>query len=416
MASAAAGTARITLPRSSFQNLPRRPRIGVDLHDWDTGRRRSDLLALYRAAIPMAPDLDFVVFAERPGDLREAHPAFQEPNVRVVAMPARGALWRLGWQLPRLQRLEGLDLLHVRRHVPFRPGSSATHGAVACTVPDLLAESHPEHVRGLRAPMMRWMGRRAVRRADLLFAVSDYTRGELARRHGVDPARVALTPPGVDPLRFRPGPDGVAFVQARGLEPGRYVCTVGRVDPRKNHLNLLRALAQMPRPRLPLVFIGPCDVKAVQGAVRELNLSDDVIILDTVDDLEYPALLRHAALFLYPSYAEGFGMPVVEALASGVAVVVSDRTALPEVSGGTALTVSPDDPTEIAAAALALLADPVRRQVLAGRGRAHVLRYRWELAAEVLLARLRRHFRQDPGAGSWWFDAALAGVTEAPPP
>jgi glycosyltransferase involved in cell wall biosynthesis len=130
----------------------------------------------------------------------------------------------------------------------------------------------------------------------------------------------------------------------------------------------------------------------LQEVAQALGVAQDLVVLDNVDDRELPALLRHAAIFVYPSLAEGFGMPVVEAMASGVAVVASNATALPEVSGGLALTVTTDDPTELAAAMLALLADPRRRQALAKRAREHVARYQWDLSAEVLLRALRRHF------------------------
>jgi glycosyltransferase involved in cell wall biosynthesis len=331
--------------------------------------------------------------------------------VRLVTMPPTSAFERLGWQLPLLQRRERLDLLHLQSGLPLHwPGLPRV--PVACTFHDLLLDSHPELFPSLGAALRRRSVHRAVAGAALRFAVSEFTREQLCLHHGVDPATVVLTPNGVDLERFRPGPEGTAFVLARRLQPGRYVCTIGQLEPRKNHLGLLKALALMPRPRLPLVVIGatPARQRDLQALAQDLGVADDVFQLDDVDDRELPALLRHAAVFVYPSLAEGFGLPVIEAMASGVAVVASNATALPEVCGDAALTVSPDDPTELAAALLTLLADPVRRQALARRARERVARYQWDVPAERLVRSFRRQLQVADARGP------NAAIPATPPP
>lgn len=373
----------------------RRPRIGVDFHTFDGKFQgsRSHLLGLYREVIGLAPDVDFYFLLAEPERLLREEPAFRAPNVRLVEMPHRPALWRLGWQLAQAQRKLGLDLLHVQYRLPFVPA-----GPCACTIHDVLFETHPTHFPSRMRRFLRWTGQRAVRSAALLYTVSDYSRRAIAELYQVARERIEVTTNGVDAVRFRPGHDGSALVRALGLLPGGYVCTVGRIEPRKNHMALLRAYALLPTPRPPLVVVGQrdpfYDVQAVFDEVQRLGLNEDVRFLEQVSDTQLPALLRHAQLFVYPSLAEGFGMPVLEAMASGVAVITSNTTSLPEVAGQAGLTVDPHDPHEIAAAILCLLADPVRRAALVQRGLEQAARFHWRASAEVLVNSYRRFLSQ----------------------
>jgi glycosyltransferase involved in cell wall biosynthesis len=188
--------------------------------------------------------------------------------------------------------------------------------------------------------------------------------------------------------------NGACRVWSQGLTPGGYAITVGRLEPRKNHLGLLRAYARLRKPRAPLVVVGQhhSGVRAIFDEVAVLGLREEMRFLQRVDDHTLPALLRHAQLFIYPSFAEGFGMPVAEAMASGVAVLTSATSALAEVAGDAALTADPHDPIDIARQWQRLVDDVPLRVRLAAGGPAHVAGYRWEFAAEVLIQTLRTHF------------------------
>ena len=211
---------------------------------------------------------------------------------------------------------------------------------------------------------------------------------------------IPFTGNGVDHTRFHPGPGGAEVVRAAGLAPGAYLCTVGRLEPRKNHLNLVRAYALLAPPRPPLVVIGQRDFSfdAVFAEVGRLGLQSEVRFLDHVADADLPAWVRHAALFVYPSFAEGFGMPVAEAMASGVAVVTSSSTALPEVAGDAALVADPLRPEAIAEAMQALLQDPARRAQAVQRGLLQAARFNWHDAAVVLVGQFCGYFGLAAGA------------------
>jgi glycosyltransferase involved in cell wall biosynthesis len=368
-----------------------RPRVGVDFHTFDGIYQgsRSHILGLYQEAIVLAPEIDFVFLLGNPDRLRHEHAAFAGRNVHLVATPHASGLARLGWQLAGHQRRQRLDLLHLQYRLPFVP-----LGACACTIHDTLFETHPEFFTPSFVRMSRLTSRWAVRRAALLFTVSEFSRGEITRLYGIEAARIAVTTNGVDTTRFYPGAEGIGYVRAEGLEPGGYLCTVGRLEPRKNHVNLLRAYALLPAPKPPLVIVGQSDFQsdAIFATVKVLGLQRQVRFMDNVPDHGLPALLRHAAVFVYPSFAEGFGMPVAEAMASGVPVVTSSTTSLPEIAGDAALTADPDDPADIARAIGSLLCDPDARMKAVDRGLLRASRFNWRAAAEVLVAAYRDHF------------------------
>jgi glycosyltransferase involved in cell wall biosynthesis len=388
----------MTTSISSLAGQARRPRIGVDFHPFDGlfQGSRSHLLGLYRDAVRRAREYDFVFFCADPGRLREADPAFGMPNVECIAMPHRSGLARLGWQLALLRRKHRIDLLHVQDRMPLLPG-----GACAVTIHDTLFETHPQFFSREFLRVARLAGRRSVRKAALLLTVSEFSRREIARLYGVDPLAITITGNGVNLARFHPaspeGSDdwnGADLVRALGAEPGQYLVTVGRLEPRKNHLNLVRAYALLAAPRPPLLIVGQRDFEhdEVFAEVDRRGLSGEITFLERVADAELPALVRHARVFVYPSYAEGFGMPVLEAMASGVPVVTSDTAALVEVAGGAALTASPDDPKAIAAAIGQLLFDVNLRRRLCAQGLEVAARHRWDSAARNLLGAFRRFF------------------------
>jgi glycosyltransferase involved in cell wall biosynthesis len=388
----------MTTPISSLAGQTRRPRIGVDFHTFDglyLGSR-SHLLGLYRDAVRRAPEYDFIFFCANPDKLRDADPAFSMANVRCVAMPHRRGLARLGWQLALLQYRHRIDLLHVQYRMPLLP-----FGACAVTIHDTLFETHPQFFTKGFVRMARFTGRRSVKKAALLMTVSEFSQHEIARLYGVEPLSVTITGNGVNLARFHPtsaegGDDwnGADLVRALGAEPGRYLITVGRLEPRKNHLNLVRAYALMAQPRPPLLIVGQRDFEHDEAfaEVEKLGLAKEVTFLERVADAELPALVRHARVFVYPSYAEGFGMPVLEAMASGVPVVTSSTTALVEVAAGAALTADPDDPKAIADAIERLLFDAALHGRLSILGIEASARHRWDTAAKALLGAFRRFF------------------------
>lgn len=369
----------------------RRFRIGVDFHTWDGifQGSRSHVLGLYKQAIGLAPELDFVFFLEGTASLAASHLEFLAPNVTLARMRHAPGPVRLGLQLPWMQLRHRLDLLHMQYRLPL-----LRLGACASTMHDVLFETHPQFF----SPSFVWQSkltyRQAARRADLLFSVSRYSAGEIARCYGVDSARIHITPNGVDRRRFFPGQEGAAAVAALGLQPHGYLLSVGRLEPRKNQELLVRAYAALGPDAPPLVLVGQRDFGygGVFAAIESLSLQTRVRVIERLSDNELPAVLRHARAFVYPAVAEGFGMPVAEAMASGVPVITSNTTSLPEVAGEAALLVDPQDAAGWTAAMRRVLDDGgdaglCRQMVEKGLGQAE--QFDWTRSAQVFVDQVR---------------------------
>jgi len=382
-------------PSSPTATTSHRPRLGIDFHVWDDlfQGSRSHLLGLYEAAIVQAPEIDFVFFLGDTAGLRRAHPAFGRPNVTLVPMRKLPGLLRLAVQMPWLQWRHHIDLLHMQYRLPL-----LRLGPCACTIHDVLFETHPQFFTRSFTRQLKWFSRQAARHAALLLTVSEFSRRGLAQHHGLDPQRIVLTHNGVDTSRFHPGAEGAEQVRQLGLEPGRYLLTVGRLEPRKNHATLIEAYARLAPDSPDLVIVGQRDFNysAVFDTIEKHRLQSRVKLLTSVGDALLPAAMRHARLFVYPSFAEGFGMPVLEAMVSGVPVITSNTTALPEVAGQAARLIDPHSVQQLAAAMQQLLNDPAERAALLQAAPQQAGQFAWETAAAALLVGVRGFFARRP--------------------
>ncbi len=317
-------------------------RVGIDFHviDGIYQGSRTHVLELFAEVIRISPDIHFVLFLEQTTLLSSFSPIFSAPNVALVHMPHANPIKRLCWQLPFLQFKYKLDILHTQYILPI-PNCSA--GMV--TIHDILFETHPQYFGALFRLRSQILMRVSAWRAWHVFTVSEYSKQQMLARYKINPNKISVIHNGVDINRFYPGDAGNDIIQSKGFLSNEYLLSVGRLEPRKNHVALLRAYAQIQNTKLPLVIIGQphFGFDEVFRVVKELNLEERVHILSDIKDEELPAFYRHAKLFIYPTWAEGFGMPPLEAMASGTPVISTDTTAIPEVVSDAAVLVSPSD-------------------------------------------------------------------------
>jgi glycosyltransferase involved in cell wall biosynthesis len=277
--------------------------------------------------------------------------------------------------------LRGSDIFHASNQVHHAPGRAR----LTATVHDLTAFFMPEvHTAGnVRADHI--FAERILKRAHGLIAVSENTRQDTIRLLGIPPERVTTIYSGV-PEAF--------FGAVASRRPRPYVLYVGTIEPRKNLHTLLDAWKQL-KPDLhaefELVFAGPVGWSAETTIAR---IRAEATYIGYVPEADLPGLVAGAAAFVYPSLYEGFGFPVVQAMAAGTPVITSNVSCLPEIAGDAALLVDPLSAAELAGALSRLLESETLRAELISRGRERARRYRWEACAEQSL----QFFRKISGA------------------
>ncbi|XXF75619.1 glycosyltransferase family 1 protein [Myxococcaceae bacterium GXIMD 01537] len=254
-------------------------------------------------------------------------------------------------------------------------------GRLVATLHDANHLAMPENYSPAHAIYYRLIVGPRARRAEALLTVSEFSREELGRYLKVSPYRFQVIPNGVDP-RFQPPAASALrdFRERHGL-PSRYLATVGNTKAHKN-LKLLASIA----PELPL----PIALLAGDYAAHELGFPDSTLPLSELAEDEMPLFYGGAAALLMPSRYEGFGLPVLEAMATGCPVVSSNVTSLPEIAGAAALLVPPDDAGAWRDAIQRLLRDETLRESLVEKGRERAARYTWDDCARRTLAVYRR--------------------------
>ncbi len=231
---------------------------------------------------------------------------------------------------------------------------------------------------------------RSVRRAKVVLADSESTRHDLIERWGTAPGKVRVVHAGVG-ADFSPVTDPAKRDDVCGRYGLRLPCivTVGTLQPRKNHLRLVQAFAEVSRTHrdLTLVIAGGSgwQYDEVTAEVGRLELAERVRFTGFVEEADLPALYSIASVFAFPSLYEGFGLPVLEAMACGTPVVTSNASSLPEVAGDAALMVDPEDTAALTDALDRALSDSTLRAGMSRRGLAQAARFSWAAAARSLL-------------------------------
>jgi glycosyltransferase involved in cell wall biosynthesis len=353
--------------------------VGIDIHvaDGIYQGSRTYMLEIFSRVIPKCPNVKFYFFCSDEKSLLNLSSSFSQHNVVLVPNVSKNPLFRLLWQFPYFQLKYRLDYLHVQYVLPafmFCKGIVSLH--------DILFESHPQYFSKRFVWRSKLLMRWSAMRANKIFTISSFSKDEISNRYKLAPEKIGLVYCGVSTTKYFPGSDGEIFLKKRSLSSKGYILSVGRLDPRKNLINMVRAYS-MTSMHLPIVLVGQegLGVKELYKTIDEIGISDRVFFIRDAGDSELAALYRHAACFIFPSFAEGFGLPVLEAMASGIPVITSNKTSLPEVSGDAALLVNPNSVEDIAKSIDDLLTSEKTASTLVRNGFNQVKKFSWETAA-----------------------------------
>lgn len=314
-------------------------------------------------------------------------------GIDQVVVPVRASsrvAWVRGEQqhLPGLARDAGVELVHsFANTAPLRGRFRRV-----TTVHDLIHLVHPEAHFGLKGQGLRVLVAQAVRRSHRVIAVSDSTRRDLIERLHTPPDKIDVVPNGVLPPPDAPPPDSAQTRERFGLAPGRQVLLAASAKrPHKNLIRLLEAVAAMEdRPLLVLPGYPTEHEQELRERAAGLGIEDDVRFLGWLGPDELEGLYAVSDAFVMPSLYEGFGLPVLEAMARGVPTACSDRSSLPEVAGDAALLFDPEDVPAITRALESLLHDETTAKRLHEIGPGRAREFSWDRAARQTLDVYRR--------------------------
>ena len=373
-----------------------RPHVALSALFWGRPTTGSGqyLHRLVEAFAQQPEALKLTLIADRGASQRAAPPpgvGWAEAASPFDSRPNLAKVWFEQVAAPRVAQTLGADLLHV----PYFGPPLRSRVPVVATVHDLIPMLLPAY-RG--NPMVRLytaLAARGARRARRILTDSDASRADVLRLLGGNPARVERVYLAAD-AAFRPQTEeAIAQARAQWGLPEPFALYLGGFDQRKNVPLLLKALKES-EGRWPLVIAGKLPARDSAFApdprrvARELGVTARVRFLGWIEEADKPALLAAAALFVFPSEYEGFGLPVLEALACGTATLTTRVSSLPELAGNAAALVPPDDAAALRHEMARLMADPEARAALGQRGLSQAARFSWQACAAETLAAYHR--------------------------
>lgn len=300
---------------------------------------------------------------------------------------ARNPFLRLGYDLLVKLRQDRPDLIHVQYTAPL-----GCPVPVVASVHDVSFVEYPEYFPFPRVQQLRYTVQRTIRSAAKILTVSEFSKVAIMRAYGLDDGKIVVAPNAASSI-FRPvsRENAAAWVFERHRIPGPFLLTVGDLQPRKNHIGLIQAFSELIRgvPELPhrLVIAGKETwfSNKVHKAAWDSGVADRIHFCGFVTDEDLLQLYNASEVFVFPSFYEGFGLPVIEAMACGCAVACSNTSALPEVADAAALLFDPHSIAEVKRAILDLILDREllgRMQKLALHRASH---FSWRKTAEKTL-------------------------------
>jgi len=327
---------------------------------------------------------ELVLFSERP-----LHPVHRLEGFRVVCSPVRPQFrWQHVW-LPRVLRRERMEVFHAPAQWGF-PWICPC--PLVATIHDVADLERPHVARpGLSVVTARNDLEMAivVRRAARIVTVSEWSARSIMRHLGVPADRVAVTVEGAAPAFVRASAAHVEAARREAGLPERYFLYVGGFDERKNVGALVRALALTPpahRTAVALVGSDLAGAASLMVEARHAGVAEWLLPLGSLEDARLASLYSGALALVLPSWLEGFGLPVVEAMHCGTPAIVADAASLPEIAGDAALRFPPAEAAALAAQMARLAEDPGLRAALTARARERAARFTWVRAAEQTAA------------------------------
>ena len=368
-------------------------RIGIDFRlpvsGWSSGPARYTG-SLVEAMVGLAPEIEYYLYVDRKEVGSVLNWTMGKANIefRVVRAPDEHTWEHLA--LPLQVRRDALDVFH--RPIDVGGFILPPNCRWVVTVHDLIPLIYPRlYFRNLIHKLYYLWKLRLTCRADAIITVSSWSKEEVVKRLQVPPSQVTAIPEDADTSIFRPIPAAQArleVIKLLGCDPSPFIFAIGGVEPRKNIKRLLSAfiIVKHTNPELRLVVLdNNWRGRNLVDVISKMGLEKDVIRVSSLSDKDMAMLYNAACLFVFPSLCEGFGLPILEAMACGTPVITSNLTAMPEVAGEAAFFVDPLDEDAISQAIVHLFENEDMRDELARCGIQRARAFSWQRAASQTL-------------------------------
>lgn len=363
-------------------------RVLIDAHmigERETGNE-TYIIHLVRALRALDTNLELIIAGAH---MEELTAALGPPDDKCLYRKVSDSPWRrLGWELSNLARREQADVLHVTY-----TGPAHSPCPLVASIHDVAYKVEPSWFSPRDRRVLAMGINRTIRRTSHIITISEHSASEIVNKLHVPRARITTTllAAATNYVRQSDTVRAAFSPAAMGINTP-FVLAVGNLQPRKNLLRLIAAYARMthahPERKEQLVLVGKAQWRETELSqlIRDLGIADRVIFTGYVSDDDLISLYNHAAAFAYPSLYEGFGLPVLEAMACGAPVLTSNVTSIPEVAGDAALLVDPTDTDAIANGLFTILQDTALQARLSALGLEQARRFTWRSTAEATLA------------------------------
>ncbi|NHZ86888.1 MAG: glycosyltransferase [Planctomycetia bacterium] len=313
---------------------------------------RTHVLEIFSRVVALCPQVQFYLFLENPTTLSDFSNNFNSPNVKTIRIPVSSPFLRLIWFFLKMQKKYHLDYFHSQYIFPF---PLLSKGLV--TIHDILFETHTQYFSTIFKIRLKLLVKYAAKKSEHIFSVSNFSKESIIKNYDINPDKITVIYNAASSIYSNKN-NKQNILNNFSLKQKKYLLTVGRSDVRKNYHTLIRAYSSLINNIPPLLIIdSSSDHSTLNHLIAKYNLNHKIKIISNINNEVLSEIYKNATLFIYPSYAEGFGIPVIEAMTSGLCVIASNTTALREIGQGAVVFINPNNPNEIANTIQTLLKD-----------------------------------------------------------
>jgi glycosyltransferase involved in cell wall biosynthesis len=335
------------------------------------------------------PDHSYFLYTPKFIANREVEPYLIHRNIEIIeprgGYRAFSSLWRT-WAVGFEGTIKQLDVFHgLSQELPYHLAKGIKK---IVTVHDLIFLRFPKFYKSIDVSIYKTKVTHACRQADVIIAISEQTRQDLIDYLKVNPKKIVVIYQGCHPnFKQKVTAEGIALVKKKYQLPDQYILNVGTIEERKNILVLIRALALVPKSqRLPVVVVGKQTEyfdKVKEEAVR-LGVIDDLQFLHNARFADFPTIYHGATVFVYPSLFEGFGIPLIEAIESGIPVITSKGSCFSEAAGPASVYVDPKNFEELAQQLTRVTGSEAIRKEMIKKSREYISRFSGEIISKQI--------------------------------